>query len=310
MMKLRKRAHLCLDAFKEGKAPTPTRSPADSPSNSVDGDEEDELLLLGGKNRLISGNVSAIRTEAASPANSAPSPPPTTSVTPSIPKSLPVPLDRSPSSMRPVIPLPHIQMHENEMHPTVIDYLRTFVPSSSDSNGGSQPHPTAITLGGVPIKSNDMSGLGNMLKDSPAPSLPQTTPSLQQPSNIIGSGSTPSLLDLSAAFYAGLTSFHNLQQQMQQQQMQQQISIQQTQLPTAPSMLPSQPQQPQQHHHDNVDLAFPAYFPAFDYNAGNGFDSFSPPLQLDGFMPPSTGQTPEAMQMDGVWEDFVAQLGM
>lgn len=302
MTKLQKRAHLSLDAFRSGKGPSPVHISDDSSSSAESTDEDDELLTLGGKNRFVSVNVSAVRTQAVKPTPATTSPTFTTRNAHSMPKAPPVSSDHSSWPMSPVVPLPHLQ--ENEMHPTVVDYLRTFGISSPDATRDPAPHPT--TMGIPPMNSNTVPSMGDALRGHSSCDVPSAMPSYQT-SPAAGSNNTSSLLDLSAAFYAGLTSYHTLQQQIQRQpQVSSQFGIQQP---------PASTSQTQPHHHRNQghnadEPEFPSYFPAFDYHAGDSSDTFSSPFQLDGIIPQDTTQTSEALQMDGVWEDFVAQLGM
>lgn len=305
MTKLQKRAHLSLDAFRNGKGPSPVHISDDSSSSAESTDEDDELLTLGGKNRFVSVNVSAVRTQAVKPTPATTSPTFTTRNAHSMPKVHSFPSDHSSWPMSPVVPLPHLQ--ENEMHPTVVDYLRTFGISSPDATRDPAPHPTAMGI--PPMNSNNVPGMGDALRGHSSCDVPSAMPSFQT-SPAAGLNNTSSLLDLSAAFYAGLTSYHTLQQQIQRQpQVSTQFGIQQ-QPPTSTSQTQPHHHRNQGHNNDADEPEFPSYFPAFDYHAGDSSDTFSAPFQLDGFIPQDTAQTSEALQMDGVWEDFVAQLGM
>lgn len=110
MIKLREKAHASLQAFKEGRASPLIRTVA-----LLDGDlsmEDDELAMLGGRTRLVGKG-------------SAPTRPPS-----------PVIIQQSPTSHHPVIPFPLKQGVDEHVHPTVLDYLRTFGPSRA-----SQPPP-------------------------------------------------------------------------------------------------------------------------------------------------------------------------
>ena len=111
MIKLREKAHASLQAFKDGRG-----SPLIRTVGLADGDismEDDELAILGGRTRLVGKG-------------SAPTRPPS-----------PVILQESPTSHHPVIPFPLKQGIEEHVHPTVLDYLRTFGPS----RGASTPQP-------------------------------------------------------------------------------------------------------------------------------------------------------------------------
>lgn len=98
MVKLREKAHASLQAFKEGKGSPLTRNGALS-----DGDEEeDELSMLGGKTRLVGKGSTSTRP-----------------VSPQI-------AQESPTSHNPVIPFPLKRGADENVHPTVLDYLRSF----------------------------------------------------------------------------------------------------------------------------------------------------------------------------------------
>jgi hypothetical protein len=110
MIKLREKAHASLQAFKDGRGSPLIRTVA-----LLDGDvsmEDDELAMLGGRTRLVGKG-------------SAPTRPPS-----------PVIMQESPTSHHPVIPFPLKQGVDEHVHPTVLDYLRTFGPSRA-----SQPPP-------------------------------------------------------------------------------------------------------------------------------------------------------------------------
>jgi hypothetical protein len=127
MIKLREKAHASLQAFKDGRGSPLIRTVALS-----DGDismEDDELAILGGRTRLVGKG-------------SAPTRPPS-----------PVILQESPTSHHPVIPFPLKQGIEEHVHPTVLDYLRTFGPS----RGASQPpQPPPPVPAAPPSRSNSV----------------------------------------------------------------------------------------------------------------------------------------------------------
>ncbi|KAH9993678.1 hypothetical protein BJV74DRAFT_770718 [Russula compacta] len=104
MIKLREKAHASLQAFKDGRDSPLVRSLALSDSDGPQ--EDDELALLGGKTRLV-GKGSMTR-------------PPS-----------PVVIHQSPTSHHPVVPFPLKQGIEEHVHPSVLEYLRTFGPSQS-----------------------------------------------------------------------------------------------------------------------------------------------------------------------------------
>jgi len=109
MIKLREKAHASLQAFKDGRGSPLIRTVALADSDLSM--EDDELAILGGRTRLV-GKGS----------------------TPTRPPS-PVILQESPTSHHPVVPFPMKQGIDEHVHPTVLDYLRTFGPS----RGASQP---------------------------------------------------------------------------------------------------------------------------------------------------------------------------
>jgi len=114
MVKLREKAHASLQAFKEGKGSPLTRGGALS-DGDASVEEEDELAMLGGKTRLI-GKWSA-STHPVSPQ---------------------IVVHESPTSHNPVIPFPLKQGMDENVHPSVLDYLRSF-----ESARTPQPQPSS-----------------------------------------------------------------------------------------------------------------------------------------------------------------------
>jgi hypothetical protein len=135
MLKLRERAHTSLQAFRDGRGSPFVHSAALSDSDVSA--EEDELAMFGGKTRLV-GKGSA---------------PPTRAPSPHI-------IQQSPSSHNPVVPFP-LKGVEEHVHPTVLDYLRSFGPSQNQAPQPPQPLPVA--------SSNRVS---SMLFTPPGPPLP------------------------------------------------------------------------------------------------------------------------------------------
>jgi hypothetical protein len=126
-MSLREKAHASIRNFRDGKM-TPLEEDFESRSGSPD-EDEDDLSILGGKTRLIK------------PIDRSDSP-----------ASI---LERSPQSNNPVVPLPLKDVDE-PMHPSVIEYLKSFSqPGSSaaaalsslalgiTNNDSSSPQPMA-----------------------------------------------------------------------------------------------------------------------------------------------------------------------
>ena len=104
MTKLREKAHASLQAFKEGRGSPLVRSVTLS---DTDGSlEDDELSMFGGRTRLVGKGSVPTR------------------------PSTPVLIQQSPTSHQPVIPCP-LQQIDEHVHPSVLDYLRTFGPTRS-----------------------------------------------------------------------------------------------------------------------------------------------------------------------------------
>jgi hypothetical protein len=120
MVKLREKAHASLQAFKEGKGSPLTRGVVLS-DGYVSMEEEDELSMLGGKTRLV-GKGSAL----ARP------------ITPQI-------LQESPTSHNPVVPFPLIQGVDESVHPSVLDYLRSFDSTSTSTRTPQPSHAVSAT---------------------------------------------------------------------------------------------------------------------------------------------------------------------
>lgn len=113
MIKLREKAHASLQAFKEGKGSPLTRGGALSDGDATM-EEEDELAMLGGKTRLVGKWSTSTRP-----------------VSPQI-------IQESPMSHNPVIPFPLKQGADENVHPSVLDYLRSF-----ESTRTPQPQPSS-----------------------------------------------------------------------------------------------------------------------------------------------------------------------
>jgi hypothetical protein len=140
MLKLREKAHASLQAFRDGRGSPLVRS-----ATLCDSDvsaEEDELTLLGGTTRLVGKG-------------SAPTCPPSPHI-----------IQESPSSHHPVVPFPLGAIDEH-MHPTVLDYLRSFGPSRTPQPQQPQqlPQPQPVSL-------TNRASANSMLFTPPAPPLP------------------------------------------------------------------------------------------------------------------------------------------
>ncbi|KIJ61993.1 hypothetical protein HYDPIDRAFT_115133 [Hydnomerulius pinastri MD-312] len=101
MITLQKKAHLSLNEFRKGKVSPLTRQISSQSEPGSPFEEDDELSTLGGKTRLVAKKDSLS------------------------PTSSPQVMDRSPTSLNPVVPLP-LTSGSNQVHPSVVDYLRTF----------------------------------------------------------------------------------------------------------------------------------------------------------------------------------------
>jgi len=95
MLGLQEKAHISLSDFRKGKLLTVARQM--SPETAVD--DGDELDTLGGRTRLVAKKG--------------------TSGSPPL-------IERSPTSLNPVIPLPLSSTYDDRVHPSVVEYLRTF----------------------------------------------------------------------------------------------------------------------------------------------------------------------------------------
>ncbi|KAJ7743140.1 fungal-specific transcription factor domain-containing protein [Mycena metata] len=101
MLRLQEKAHHSLEDFRKGKlSPAARRITPDSLSPTED---NDELSTLGGKTRLVA------KKEPVSP----------------------LMLERSPTSHNPVVPLPLSPSLNEQVHPSVLEYLNTFQPPSA-----------------------------------------------------------------------------------------------------------------------------------------------------------------------------------
>lgn len=114
MLRLRERAHISLSEYQSGVSfPMARHGSGSTPGSRSPDHDDDELATLGGKTRLVK----------AEPA-----------VTP--------PLQLSPTSHNPVVPLPLSPMNEPHVHPNVVEYLRTFIPTPGPEQ---MPGPSSVT---------------------------------------------------------------------------------------------------------------------------------------------------------------------
>lgn len=115
MRNLQQKAHASLAAFRN--SPTQLKSPSEpaTPADSVNS----ELNILGGRTRLVASKEKSMS---------------------------PLLQDRSPTSLNPIVPLPLKQgdWQEESVHPSVVQYLRTFpITGQPQMNGYSHEQPMA-----------------------------------------------------------------------------------------------------------------------------------------------------------------------
>lgn len=290
MLHLQEKAHYSLDEFRKGRGSPMSRYHSSSePPTPVD--EDDELSILGGKTRLVAKKE----------------------------PSSPTIMDRSPTSLNPVVPLPLSPSMEGQMHPTIWEYLDTFVPhpqqQQQQGQGQIRRHQSSSSTG-----SAHQGSYGDEVS----------------PVSMYGLSALPT----STTFQTEPTSY--LQQQQQQQQGRQSHHTS----PTSPT------NHQLAHHHSLGNLhattgnrqggvvggsqpSFPQYFPVYDYGTalngggmngangmtginggsvsgmGNGYSTYGAPM-LESPMPPGQRKgsgSPEA-NMDTMWHDFVAGVAM
>ena len=98
MLRLREKAHASLSQYRN--TPPSRAGPGSEPTTPAD--DDDELNTLGGRTRLVAQKEK--------------------SMSPQI-------TDRSPTSLNPIVPLPLPKPEEQQVHPYVLQYLLTFMPS-------------------------------------------------------------------------------------------------------------------------------------------------------------------------------------
>lgn len=119
---------MSLNDFRKGKSSPSSRYGTSESPTIVD--DNDELATLGGKTRLVA------KRESSSPILA-------TQI-----------IDRSPTSMNPVVPLPLPPGGNNDIHPNVVEYLRTFgTHQTSEPMTGppSWPYPDVSAYGLSPM---------------------------------------------------------------------------------------------------------------------------------------------------------------
>ncbi|KAI0763745.1 fungal-specific transcription factor domain-containing protein [Trametes elegans] len=240
MMRLREKAHMSLSAYRN----TPPSRPGTLSEPTTPADDNDELSTLGGKTRLV--------------------PQKEKSMSPQI-------TDRSPTSMNPVVPLPLKQDEDQQVHPFVLQYLRTFVPS---------PPNGASAVSDVP-----MQPMHNGAQISPTAGHYQP-----QQAQVMHN-----LHPISTSF-GGPDQFQQQHQHQHQQAMhQQQQQVSGLQMEGMGPMLPQYfPVFDYGHASGSADLFMNSPIPMDgEFSAGGG-----------------RSYSPEQMSAQSAWQDFVAQMGM
>ncbi|KAH9989846.1 hypothetical protein BJV77DRAFT_1015520, partial [Russula vinacea] len=148
MIKLREKAHASLQAFKDGRGSPLVRTVTLSDADVTM--EDDELAALGGRTRLVGKG-------------SAPTRP-----------STPVIMQESPTSHHPGI--------DEHVHPTVLDYLRTFGPSQASQ----PPQPITVPITAPPSRASSMLFTPPPLSDPGAPPISSSVSSAPQTPRTVG----------------------------------------------------------------------------------------------------------------------------
>jgi len=253
-------------------------------------EEEDELNVLGGKTRLVA------KKEPASPTI----------------------MERSPISQNPVVPLPLSPSTQNQVHPTIWEYLNTFGPQAD-------PNTDGVRHQGISPTHSQHNGYNTSPASATGPSSARGSYDDMSPVSMYGM----STMSASSSFHAEPNSYvsHSQIQHAQSSPTRNQFS------PNTHYHV-----QHQQHHSagimGDVQMAgsgttqsFPQYFPVYDYGSSvlNGATSHSTGrtdmngphlgsgLMLDAHpMPAShrrTSGSPEG-NMQATWNEFVAGVAM
>jgi len=240
MRNLQAKAHASLAAYRNSpphvkSSPTESSSPADVQTS--------ELNILGGRTRLVASKEKSMSPQLT---------------------------DRSPTSLNPIVPLPLKQTDwQEDVHPSVLQYLRTFVPT---------PAP-AQQVGGwtndQPMAGPSNVGMHHMHQQSP--SFDQHQHSQQQPHDLSPISTT----------FGQTTDMYQQQQQHQHQQQSMGMLME--------GMVPSFPQY------------FPVFDYGLAGDPNAAYVS-SPSNSLDGGDPRSYSPE-GAPSLQSTWQDFVAQMG-
>ncbi|KAH7914632.1 fungal-specific transcription factor domain-containing protein [Hygrophoropsis aurantiaca] len=126
MVGLQTKAHISLSEFRKGKV-SPLQSRQMSLSEPLSPyEEDDELSTLGGKTRLVA------KKDSLSPS--------------------PQVMERSPTSLNPVVPLPLTAGTNHPVHPYVVDYLRTFGPTPIPVHNAGPSYTDASAFSVSPVR--------------------------------------------------------------------------------------------------------------------------------------------------------------
>jgi hypothetical protein len=263
MLNLQQKAHYSLDEFRKGRGSPSSRSEPPTPA-----DENDELSVLGGKTRLVAKQE----------------------------PSSPTIMERSPTSHNPVVPLPLSPSMEGRVHPSIWEYLNTFVPNQAPQvhNQNGSPRQLSSSLSsGMSSNHNSFSEDVTMYGMS---SLPTPSSFQSEPSSYIVNHQSPTGPPI-----------HTFSHHRQGSHASQMGNIQTNS--TGPS--------------SNGALSFPQYFPVYDYgNAMNNNRAMNGNyVNGNGFGPPtveapllqsprraSGSGSPETMQ--STWQEFVSEMAI
>lgn len=257
MLHLQEKAHFSLDEFRRGKGSPLSRYSSTNLSTSPD-DDDDELSILGGKTRLVS------KKEPGSPTI----------------------IDRSPTSQNPIVPLPLSPTMQDQVHPSVLEYLQSF-----NNSGHSQRLQHTQTSSNTNGFSNDIASSSNHDSYSDVDISPVSMYGMS-----MSTIPTQSFQEASSS-YLPRQSMQNMMHPTQQN-------------------MTSQQQVPQMSSRN--DATIPQYFPVYDYGSsssytnGNGNSYGQGPPILDAN--PAPGQRRSSgspdVNMQSTWQDFVNNLAM
>ncbi|KAF7309613.1 Fungal-trans domain-containing protein [Mycena indigotica] len=135
MLRLQEKAHSSLEDYRKGKlSPSIRRISMESAV-----EDNDELSTLGGKTRLVA------KKETMSP----------------------LMLDRSPTSHNPVVPLPLSPSMNDQVHPSVVEYLNTFHHPMANSYSDVEVDLSPVSMYGMSAMSYHSDSTGSFASNSP-----------------------------------------------------------------------------------------------------------------------------------------------